>query len=139
MQHGGDPGSLLCARRAVVGLVSLAEVSNRILLSRYHARRDVTRSRGVVLGPLAGSYRSCVRDVVTLVGRSAGLRMCGKVGVWREIICNLDQLCLTLQVICTPPTIPPPWGSHLSNMLPAFLLLAYEQSLWDRTTLSVPI
>ena len=76
MQHGGDPGSLLCARRAVVGLVSLAEVSNRILLSRYHARRDVTRSRGVVLGPLAGSYRSCVRDVVTLVGRSAGLRMC---------------------------------------------------------------
>jgi hypothetical protein len=58
-----------CARRAVVGLVSSAEVSNRISLSRYHARRDVTRSRGVVLGPLAGSYRSRVRDVVPLDGR----------------------------------------------------------------------
>ena len=80
---------MLVRRRApslLVGLVSSAEVSSRISLSRYHARRDVTRSRGVVLGPLAGSYRSCVRDVVTLVGRSAGLRMCGKVGVWREII-----------------------------------------------------
>jgi hypothetical protein len=29
-----------------------------------------------LLGPLAGSYRSRVRDVVILVGRSAGLRMC---------------------------------------------------------------
>ena len=66
-----------CARRAVVGLVSSAEVSNRISLSRYHARRDVTRSRGVavLLGPLAGSYRSRVRGVVTWVGRSAGLRI----------------------------------------------------------------
>jgi hypothetical protein len=58
-----DPGSLT-ALGAPVGLVSSAEVSNRISSSRYHARRDVTRSR------------SRGRDVVTLVGRSAGLRMC---------------------------------------------------------------
>jgi hypothetical protein len=53
-----------CARRA--RRISLfAEVStNRISSSRYHARRDVARSR-IVLGPLAGSYGS--RGVVTLV------------------------------------------------------------------------
>ena len=73
----GDPGPLT-ALGAPVGLVSSAEVSNRISSSRYHARRDVTRSRGVavLLGPLAGSYHSGVRGVVTRVGRSAGLRMC---------------------------------------------------------------
>jgi len=26
-----------------------------------------------------------------------------EVGLWREIICNFDLLCFTLQVICTPP------------------------------------
>jgi hypothetical protein len=80
-----------------VSLVSSAEVSNRISLSRYHARRDVSRSRGVVVGcarqpslctAVSSRISWCrlslrvilitprVRDVVTLVGRSAGLRMC---------------------------------------------------------------
>jgi hypothetical protein len=66
MQHGGDPGSL-AALGALRRLKSLRLKSlSRISLSRYHARRDVTHSRGVTcrcsLGPLAGSYRS--RDIV---------------------------------------------------------------------------
>jgi hypothetical protein len=75
-----------------------------------------------LLGPPAGSYRALVsvvsslkslarsRGVVTLVGRSAGLRMCGKVGVWREIICNFDPLCSALQAIYTPPRRTTPMG-----------------------------
>jgi hypothetical protein len=74
----------------------------RGFLGLVSSLQSLAGSRGVacrcLLGPLAGSYRALVgvvsslkslagsRGVVTLVGRSAGLRMCGKVGVWREII-----------------------------------------------------
>jgi hypothetical protein len=51
-------------RRARIARGSVGLVSS--LTSR-------TGSRGVVLGPLAGSYRSRIRDIVTLDGRSAGL------------------------------------------------------------------
>ena len=32
------------------------------------------------------------------------------ISLWREIICNFDQLCSTLQVICTPPRHTTPMG-----------------------------
>jgi len=38
-----------------------------------------------------------------------------EIGLWREIICNFNQLRVTLQAICAPPVVPPPWGSHLSQ------------------------
>ena len=33
-----------------------------------------------------------------------------EVGLWREIICNFDLFCFTLQVICTPTRRPTPMG-----------------------------
>ena len=118
MQHGGDPGSLLCARCAVIDLVS-----KWVSLSRYHARRDMARSRGVaVVWSVAAPVYGCVK------GRS----------MERDNM-QLRSIVLNTTGYMHSSHQPPPWGSHLSNMLPAFLLLAYEQSLWDRTTLSVPI
>jgi len=38
-----------------------------------------------------------------------------EVGLWREIICDFSQLRSVLQTICTPPTVPPLWGFHLSR------------------------
>jgi hypothetical protein len=32
------------------------------------------------------------------------------IGLWREKICNFDQLCSTLQAICTPPRHTTPMG-----------------------------
>jgi hypothetical protein len=61
-----------CRCRALVGLVS--------------ALQSLAGSRGVACRCSLRVILITPRRVVTLVGRSAGLRMCGKVGVWREII-----------------------------------------------------
>jgi len=39
-----------------------------------------------------------------------------EVGLWRQIIYNFNQLRITLQAICAPPAVPPPWGYHLSQI-----------------------
>jgi len=65
---------------------------------------------------LRGSSDTPLRGLVVLGsgGHSAG-HGDSEVGLWREIICNFNQLRVTLQAICAPPAVPPPWGSHLSQ------------------------
>jgi len=65
----------------------------------------------------SGLFSHTLRGLVVL--RGSGGRGAGhgdvEVGLWGEIICNFNQLRVTLQAICAPPAVPPPWGSHLSQ------------------------
>ena len=136
---GHTLAAYLCAARSLTVSVTPCMVSSRSshtpcvgsLFSRYPSRptwflRD--SSHMPCVGSLFSQYLSrpawslrgsshtpCVDSLFSgSGGHSAGYRE-REVGLWREIICNFNQLHVTLQAICAPPAVPPPWGSHLSQ------------------------
>jgi len=104
-----------------VALIGFARISSRP--AWYHCSIRL-RCGGIRLRPnlftpgvvslrySASLYFSGVSQGVVVVLVHGGR----EIGLWREIICNFNQLRVTLQAICAPPAVPPPWGSHLSQI-----------------------
>jgi len=62
-----------------------------------------------------------------------------EIGLWREIIFYYDQMRVDPTGLVHSSSPYHPHGAPIFLINVPLLLLAYEQSLWDRTTLSVPI
>jgi len=73
------------------------------------------------------------------VGRSCCCCSSGRLGVLEWLIFDFDQMCVDTTGLMRSSSPYHPHGAPIFLINVPLLLLAYEQSLCDRTTLSVPI
>ena len=101
-----------------------------------HARHGLV---AVSFFAVAVSFFALIVSVSLLVLVAAPGHGYREVGLWREIICDFDLLRFNTTGFMRSSSPYHPHGAPIFLIIARLLVLAYEQSLWDRTTLSVPI